>query len=140
MTPFERAIAAQLEGITAAQFYQDLDACFLRGFVYSDADAFLMAYPVRSTDSAEAMNDPRRARDREDADAWFVYLAAGKPSRFFRVIPYPLKFACYERFGQVKVMKFSDLNRHFATDGKEEEATTGDPCGYQSGASGSSGT
>ena len=110
MTPFEKAIATQLVDCSAADFFSALNAHFLHGFVHSDSSAFLMIRPVGTGSTREMIVDPLCQFREESCNAWFVYLAAGNLPDLFSLAPYPLEFICYERFGELKIVRFQSIS------------------------------
>lgn len=110
MNPFEQAISSQLSDCTSADFFSALNAHFLHGFVHSDSSAFLMIRPVCTGSTREMIVDPLCQFREESCNAWFVYLAAGDIAALFALAPYPLEFICYERFGELKVVRFQSIS------------------------------
>lgn len=81
---------------TSRNFTHDLAEYLSLGFVYSGADAFVMARPMER-DQLQWWNDWHYIPNKPDT--WFVFLAAGEGnlSRFQQLAPYKLPFIAWHR-------------------------------------------
>jgi len=108
MTPVEQAKAVYDREECARSFREDFEAHLLGGYVTSTPEYFAMARPViRAADAADIVN-PWVTFDREDCDAWLIYLAAGDLAQLIAAPPFHLPWIGWERDN---VLRWRDLTR-----------------------------
>jgi hypothetical protein len=81
---------------TSRDFTHDLAVYLSLGFVYSGADAFIMARPIERS-QLQWWNDWHYTPNKPDT--WFVFLAAGEGNlaRFQQLAPYKLPYIAWHR-------------------------------------------
>lgn len=85
---------------------QIIAECAKFGFVYSDPETFICAYPVHSNDT-----ETRYKIELDKCDAWFIFIASGDLKKAFDVIPQK-KHIAFERFdGKVRTYEFDRFRR-----------------------------
>lgn len=67
------------------------------GFVFSRPDLFVMGRAVVRHAPTEAIRDCRVLFQRESADCWHIFAAAGDMRRMWQVAPWPLPWFCWSR-------------------------------------------
>lgn len=77
MTPVEQASELYARFPQPRTFREDLEAHLLHGYVFSTPDCFLMARPVSSHATAEAISDPWHRFEPHEQDTWLIWIAAG---------------------------------------------------------------
>lgn len=115
MTPVEQAAAVYQREACARSFDDDLAAHLKGGYVFSTPDAFVMIRPVRSFADERLIVDPWVKFEREDCNAWLVYLAAGDLASLLPLLPYPLPLIGWERKNR---LRWRSLEKTFAKIGK----------------------
>lgn len=80
--PAGRARELYLKTTTARSWEEDVKLHFIHGYVYSTPTSFLMGRPVMKNWSYETMTSPWITAEPEDADCWWVYVAAGDIREF----------------------------------------------------------
>jgi hypothetical protein len=88
VTPYAQALALY-RGDTR-RFTDELEQHFLFGYVVATPDAFAMARPVLSTWEPSRIADITEVEPLETADAWYIWLLAGKLSVAARWLPVEL--------------------------------------------------
>jgi hypothetical protein len=90
----------------ARPFELDLLLHLRHGYVYSTPRSFVMWRRVKSDALPEQIVDPSIEFGPE-ADAWFVFCAAGTEgvARLFEAEPYPLPFIGWERDNKIRFYK-----------------------------------
>ena len=87
-TPYAQALALY-QGDTR-RFTDELEQHFLFGYVVATPDAFAMARPVLSTWEPARIADITEVEPLETADAWYIWLLAGKLAVAVRWLPVEL--------------------------------------------------
>lgn len=87
-TPYAQALALY-QGDTR-RFTDELEQHFLFGYVVATPDAFAMARPVLSTWEPSRIADITEVEPLETADAWYIWLMAGKLAVAARWLPVEL--------------------------------------------------
>ncbi len=89
MTPFDHVVQLYAEH-PGMDFEADLEAHFRHGYVVATPDAFAMARPVLSTWEPSRIADITEVEPLETADAWYIWLLAGKLAVAARWLPVEL--------------------------------------------------
>lgn len=97
-TPYAQALALY-QGDTR-RFTDELEQHFLFGYVVATPDAFAMARPVLSTWEPSRIADITEVEPLETADAWFIWLLAGKLAVAVRWLPVELPLIGFSRRGK----------------------------------------
>lgn len=92
-------------------FLEDVALHLRYGYVWASPTAVILARPVCSHWSIADLGDLTKTAARQEADTWFVYLGAGNLGEFFRVMPFPLKFACFYRRSSPRFYPLATLQR-----------------------------
>lgn len=108
MTPIERAAAVYAREPCARPFHEDLTAHFVRGYVISTPDVFVMFRPVRWANGEASIVNPWIPH--EDCDAWHIYLFSGNIEALESLLPYPLPWVSYERENVLRRFRVSRMS------------------------------
>jgi hypothetical protein len=111
VTPAEQAAAVYDREPCARTFREDLEAHLLNGYVFSTPSAFAMGRPVRSSADPAQIVNPWHSFNREECDAWQVYLAAGDISSVIHLEPFPLTFYFWERNNVLRIFLSKTVKR-----------------------------
>ena len=109
MTPIEQAAAVYSREWCARPFAEDLAAHLAGGYVYATPDFFAMGRPVPRGAPAEFIVNPWHTWEREQCDAWLVYLVAGDMSKAWLTFPFSLPWVIFERDNVIKTHRFESL-------------------------------
>lgn len=96
-------------------FLEDVALHLRYGYVWASPTAVILARPVSSQWLTTDLGDLSKTAARDEADTWFVYLAAGNLTEFFEVMPYPLKFVCFWRRCSPRFYELEQLRRKCTT-------------------------
>ena len=88
VTPYAQALA--LYKGDSNRFLDELEQHFAHGYVVATPEAFAMARPVLSTWEPSRIADIAKVEPLETADAWYIWLLAGKLSVAARWLPVEL--------------------------------------------------
>jgi hypothetical protein len=120
VTPYAQALALY-QGDTR-RFTDELEQHFLFGYVVATPDAFAMARPVLSTWEPSRIADIAEVEPLMTADAWYIWLLAGKLSVAVRWLPVelpligtarrgsPARFVAWEQFKRLAGSGKVELN------------------------------
>lgn len=109
MTPVELAAAVYEREPCAATFSQDLEAHLCAGYVHSIPSGFVMARPVCSTADVELILDPWHTFERDECDAWLIWLAAGDLSALLQFFPFPLPLIGWQKRNKLRFHGFESV-------------------------------
>ena len=99
MTPYAKAL--DLYKGDSTRFLDELEQHFEHGYVVATPEAFAMARPVRSDWDTAKFRDISQVAPLDEADAWFIWLLAGRLEVAVRWLPRPLPFLGYSRRGSL---------------------------------------
>ena len=103
MTFFEKAAAVYQKETCQRTFSEDLEWHFINGYVFSTPDCFIMGRPVDRKAHRKLIVTPWHVF--KTYDTWFIYLASGYLSEFFKFEPFELPYVCWERENQLVFYK-----------------------------------
>lgn len=102
--------------------YNQREAHLERGFFYSDPLKMAMARPISSKWSEKSILDPWDDSLSEldltlPLDCWYVWVAIGDLRELLALLPYPLPFIAFHRYGRtgMRIYNFKSFLDHGST-------------------------
>ena len=117
LSPVEKAAGVYKSEPCARTFREDLEAHLLCGYVYSSPGVFMMARPVVKEASEDLIVNPWHQFDKQQCNAWLVYLLAGDMKEAWDKRPFDLEFIGFERRNVLTFHPCEAFFRRFGDEG-----------------------
>ena len=110
-TPYEQALVVMQREHEGHSFDHALTWHLLNGFVFSRPDFFVMGRPVIKGADPRLILDPSHHFPSGQCDCWMVYLLAGNQAKAWSVMPWALRWFCWERQKELRFYEVARIER-----------------------------